>query len=280
MESKQKSSLSKTDKDNLIEKQKKWYNLKPVLFEIVKTIKNRELALLNSKIEDKHIATRFLYSSSVKYLQMHLNTLGIMKGNNLINLYRSNAHFKPNSIPVSTYNLKKRKHEKEYQNFNENFNDFMDGFDFIIDIDGKTIKESYDIAKKIKKFYDDNKLPYYIQFSGTRGFHIIIPQDYFDEVNFEKLETTIHAIISTFNMKDKIDISTLNPKGLIKISYSFDSGNIALPLSDEQFVGFSPAMVMVDNVIENIPIRNRGLLLRTHNLSEDELIKNVDNFIS
>jgi len=268
-----------TKKSELLKQQHDYYSRNYILFEILKTLQHREFALLNSKMEEKHVATRFLYSSSLKYLQMHLKELGVSRGEKLINLYRSNAHLKPNSIPVTTYDLKKRTKDKNYQDFNRRFNDFVDGFDFIIDIDAKTIQHSYSIAKKIKKFYDDYELPYYLQFSGTRGFHIIIPCEYITTKGIKVYEIGLKALITTFGFKDEIDISTLNPKGLIKVSYSFDSGNIALPLDDTQFKNFNIEMVKLENVLKNIQIKSRGLLLRTHNLSKEKLINNVNNFL-
>ncbi len=266
-------------KSELLEQQHNYYSKNYILFEIIKNLNHREFALLNSKLEEKHVATRFLYASSLKYLQMHLKELGVSRGEKLINLYRSNAHLKPNSIPVSTYNLKKRTQDKNYQEFNKRFIEFTDGFDFIIDIDAKTIQRSYKIAKKIKKFFDDYELPYYLQFSGTRGFHIIIPCVFIHTKDIKVYEIGLNALITTFDFKDEIDISTLNPKGLIKVSYSFDSGNIALPLDDDQFKNFDIQMVKLENVLKNIQIKNRGLLIRTHNLSKEKLIKNVDSFL-
>lgn len=267
------------NKPELLKQQHDYYTKTFTLFEILKTLQHREFALLNSKLEEKHVATRFLYSSSLKYLQMHLKELGVSRGEKLINLYRSNAHLKPNSIPVTTYDLKKRTKDKNYQDFNKRFNEFVDGFDFIIDIDAKTILHSHYIAKKIKKFFDDYKLPYYLQFSGTRGFHIIIPCEYILTQDIKVYEIGLKALITTFDFKDEIDISTLNPKGLIKVSYSFDAGNVALPLDDTQFKDFNIEMVKLENVLKNITIKNRGLLLRTHNLSKEELMKNVNNFL-
>jgi hypothetical protein len=263
----------------LLDNQYDYYNLKFVLFEIIKTLKNRELALLNSKSEEKHIATRYLYASSVKYLQMHLKELGVMRKQKLINLYRSNSTLKPNSIPVVTYDLKKRTKDKDYLKFKQDFNKYITGMDFIIDIDAKTIKRAYHIAKKIKKFFDDNKLPYFIQFSGTRGFHIIIPCEYIPSKLKNSYEIVLNALITTFDFKDEIDTSTLNPRGLIKVPYSFDTGNIALPLDDTQFQNFNPEMVKMENVLKQVKIKNRGLLLRTHNLSKEELIENVNHFL-
>jgi hypothetical protein len=63
------------------------------------------------------------------------------------------------------------------------------------------------------------------------------------------------------------------------VPYSFDTGNIALPLDDTQFQNFNPEMVKMENVLKQVKIKNRGLLLRTHNLSKEELIENVNHFL-
>lgn len=271
------------NKEELLKQQQDYYSNTFVLFEILRELKNREFALLNSKIEE-HLATRFLYASNLKYLKMHLDNLGVTKGKKLINLYRSNAHIKPNSIPVSSYNLKIRTTEQAYKDFNMNFLSYIDGFDFIIDIDGKTIEESYEIAKEIKGLFDDYKTPYYLKNSGTRGFHFIIPHPYSNPNNLEieELIKTIRQILynlaGIYKFQDFIDLTTTNPKGLIKCSYSFDIGNISLPLTDLQFQNFDPELVKIENVMRHIQIMNRGLLLRNHKLSEEKLKENVSKF--
>ena len=76
-----------------------------------------------------------------------------------------------------------------------------------------------------------------------------------------------------------IDLSIYQPQRVVKIPYSYDRGNICLPLSDNQFNNFIPEMVSFKFVSRNIKVMNRGLLLRTHCLDTEKLIKNTADFI-
>jgi len=70
-----------------------------------------------------------------------------------------------------------------------------------------------------------------------------------------------------------------HPKTLIKCSYAFDSANISLPMNDIEFENFSPEKIKMEWVLDNIILKNRGLLTRTYGLSEEELKKNVKKFL-
>jgi hypothetical protein len=278
--------ITQEEKDKLLKQQHFYYSQTFVLFEILKQLKNRELAFLNSKLEEHHISTRFLYASSLDYLKSHLNALGISKGTRLINLYRSNAIFKENSIPVVTYNLKERTNDEDYINFNKEFPERAKGFDFIIDIDTKTINKAYEIAKEVKELFDERRLPYSLKFSGTRGFHFVISDEYLPDMNvldkivlIRKLLTNLVEIYEWKEEgKETIDLSVTNLKGLIKLAYAFDSGNIALPLDDKQFENFKKEDMKIENVMKQIKIMNRGLLVRDWGLSNSELKENVKKF--
>jgi hypothetical protein len=280
-------AITQEEKDKLLKQQHFWYSQIFVLFQLIFQLKNRELALLNSKVEESHIATRFLYATSIDYLKSHLEALGVSKGTKLINLYRSNAIFKDNAIPVSSYNLKIRTNEENYIEFNKQFSERAKGFDFIIDIDTKTIQKAYEIAEEVKALFDERKLPYSLKFSGTRGFHFIIDDEFLPQMEiFEKIGMIRKILINLVDIydwkdeegKDAIDISVTNLKGLIKLAYSFDSGNIALPLSDEQFNNFKIENMKMENVLKHIFIKNRGLLTRIYNLSEEQLKENTKKF--
>jgi hypothetical protein len=143
--------------------------------------------------------------------------------------------------------------------------------------------DSYEKAKEIKIILDDFKVPYYCKNSGRRGFHFIIPAQFMPKMEISKLILTINRILTHFraihDMIEYLDTTVTNPKGLIKCSYSFDSGNISLPLNDYDFDNFKPEKVKCEYVMKNVIIKNRGLFLRTHELSETELKENVIKFI-
>lgn len=278
--------MGEIDKAKLLEQQHKWYAQLPVLFEIVKEVKNRTVDMLNAKDEEKHFGIRYFYAGKIDYLKAHLEAMGILSGNKLINLYHSNILLKPNSVPVFSYDLSVRRITNGYEQFDKEYLNLAVAFDLIFDVDSpkKDVMDSYVKAKEIKKLLDFYKVPYYCKNSGRRGFHFIIPAQYMPELPIEKLIKTIYNVLNNFraihSMEEYIDLSVCNPKGLIKCSYSFDSGNISLPLTDYDFETFKPEKVTYEYVTKYIIIKNRGLFIRRYdNLTDEQLKANTLNFI-
>lgn len=272
--------LSPQEKEALLALQHKYYAFVPALFEIVKEVKNRTFDMLTSKIETENFGTRYFYAGSVDFLKKHLEAMNISKGKHLINIYRSNALLKEGCVPVFSYDLTKRKDDPKYKEFNDNYLANAVSFDLIVDIDGQTIEQSFETAKEVKALFDEFKLPYYVKNSGRRGFHIIIPGQYMPSMPIDELIKTIYNVL--YNMMGihgwVLDLSTINPKGIIKCAYSFDSGNISLPLNDYEFVNFTPDKVRCEYVLRSVFLKNRGLKIREYGLSKEELCKNVKNF--
>ena len=278
-------TITPEQKQILLKQQHEYYHFLPALFEIVKEAKGHTIDMLNAKDEDTKFGIRYFNPKTIDYLQSHLKAMGISEGKRLGNVYRSNALLKQGCIPVFSYDLKMRKTTAEYQEFNKNYLALAEGFDLIFDIDSpkKDVMDSYEKAKEIKIILDNFKVPYYCKNSGRRGFHFIIPAQFMPKMEISKLILTINRILTHFraihDMIEYLDTTVTNPKGLIKCSYSFDSGNISLPLNDFDFLHFSPEKVKCEYVMKNVIIKNRGLFLRTHNLTTSELEQNTIKFI-
>lgn len=275
--------ITEEEKQKLLNQQHDYYlNHTFVLYEIAKAIQNRTLDLLNSKKEDEKFALRYLYAGNAEFLKKHLWEMKVSKGYRLTNLYHSNGLFKEYSIPVFTYHLQKRMNDEVYKNFNKEYLNLLQGFDMIFDIDGKDVLDAYAVAKRIKPIFDEYKLPYTLKFSGTRGFHLIVPAPFMPSMEISRLIDMIGAILRHFraihDCVDYVDTSVTNPHGIIKVPYSFCDGNCVLPLSDYDFDNFSLEKVKIDYVLKYIIIKNRGSLLRTHGLSESQLKENVRLF--
>jgi len=285
MEKNNSLQLTEEERIKLLELQHIWYSKIEVLFEIVKECKNRTIDFLNSKLELKKSAIRYSYAGTIDYLKKHFQSFGVDNGLKLRNIYRSNTLMKPNSIPVLSYDLSKRKYQEDYIRFDSEYLDRAVGFDLIFDVDSPTkdIMDAHDKSKVIKKILDEYKVPYSLKFSGTRGFHFIIPAEYLPNIPIKERIDEIYNVLNNFraihDLDKYIDLSVTNIKGIIKVSYSFDSGNIALPLNDWEFDNFKIDMVKCEYVMKNISIRNRGVRLHTHNLSYEELKRNVEHFI-
>jgi hypothetical protein len=276
-----KQPINLIKKKDAIEKKKKYYSNTFVLFELVKCLKNRELCMLSTRIDIQKRNVRFLLAFSIDYLKKHFKRFDF--DDSLINLYHSVALLKP-EVPVFSYNLKERRHTEEYQQFNENYKDYVAGYNLFIDIDSdwdweKALKETLEV----KKVFDEFKLPYYILNSSFKGFHLHIPAEYMPKKEISELLADINEVI--YNIKGIydlkcVDTSIFDLKRVCKLPYSMVSdGSVCLPLSDEQLKNFTPEIVKMENVMRNVKIMNRGLLTRTHGLTDLHLKENVSKFI-
>src|SRR4030043_507749 len=90
----------------------------------------------------------------------------------------------------------------------------------------------------------------------------------------EKKTLNLH----TKNLKT-LDDSIVDFKRVKKLPYSYEcSGVVCLPLDNKQFSKFNTSLVSMENVLK-MNIRDRGLLIRTHNLTDEQLKKNVEEFL-
>jgi hypothetical protein len=269
----------------LLEQQHKWYSFTPILFEIVKEIKNRTFDMISSKKSITHFGVRYFYAGKVDYLKSHLEAMGVNKGSKLINLYHSIVHLKPNCVPVFSYDLSIRRVTKEYQEFDKNYVNFINSFDLVFDIDSpiKDPIDAWNIAKEIKKLLDEYKLSYYVK-NSTRGFHFILPYYTMPEMNpLDLLETqfkVIRNIGAIYDFSKYLDTSVAShPKTLIKCAYSFSEGICSIPLNDYDFEHFAPEKYTPEYLLKNVMLKNRGLLIRDWGLSIEQLKLNTLKFI-
>jgi hypothetical protein len=268
------------NREKILEERRIWYSFVPVQFELVKQLKNRELAFLTQKGEEKKKAVRYLLSERIEYLKKHFEFMHFFES--LMNCYLSTA--KLNNVPMFSYNLEKRKEDEKYKNFNENYYDFVIGYDMFFDFDGK---EDFALCQKecmiVKKVLEEYKVPYYLLNSSFKGFHIIVPAEFMPKFDREKTLREINEVL--YNISGIYDLHTLDLsigdiKRLRKLPYSMvGDGSIALPLSDFQFENFKHEDVTMQKIMRNLTIKNRGLLVRTYFLTPDRLQKNVESFL-
>lgn len=268
-------------KEEIIKERKAWYDNTFVLFEIVKCLKNRELCFLTHKTEEKKKAVRYLLGFNVDYLKKHFTWFNFDKS--LLNIYHSSALLKP-EVPVFSYNLKERRNDEAYTEFNKNYSQYVESYNFFLDIDGdEDFETCFNETKEIKKIFDEFKLPYYILNSSFNGFHIVIPPEYMPDISIHKslelLNEVIYNLRGVYNFK-MVDTTVTDLKRVQKVAYSYScDGSICLPLNDAQLENFNENMVKMPTVLRMVRIKNRGVLLRTHNLSDEELKKNVLTFL-
>ena len=272
----------KKDREQILRERIFWYSQTYITLELVKCLKNRELCFLTLKTEEKKKAVRYLLGFNLDYFKKHFNWFNVDKS--LINIYHSVALLKP-EVPVFSYDLKVRSRDEKYKEFNENYSNYVEKYNFFLDIDGKTdFKLALKEAKEIKKIFDEFKIPYYVLNSSFWGFHFVIPSEYMPDLDIFKLLETLNELLYNFiGIHDfkMVDETIVDLKRVQKCAYSYScDGSIVLPLSDDQLKNFKQEDVVMQTVLKDIRIKERGLLLRTHGLNEEELKKNVLKFIN
>jgi hypothetical protein len=152
---------------------------------------------------------------------------------------------------------------------------------------------SWKDAKKIKRLFDKYKLPYSIKMSGSRGFHFLIEDKYFNSKLKPKNKVTLYLKIAKVIMAlckikshekgGTFDDSIYDSRRIFKIAYSLQNINgkeyVALPLDDNQFNNFKMSDMELMNVMKNVKLFKRGMLTRLHGLEEKQLKMNVASFI-
>lgn len=255
-----------------------YYSNKEVLYELVKITQGREIAFLGDGIP-----VRCIKAHCIDYLESNFKAFDFFKKK--YNIYYSLAYLK--NMPMFSYNPIKRKEMQVY--FNKGFDDYFVDYDFGLDFDfdkEKGFKKVYNDTWTVKDLFDRFKVPYSLRFSGS-GFHIVVPGKYFPVNGLFK---TISEKIKTFNLfateikslkrVESLDTSIYDKRRIWKLPYSFDykTGNIVLPLTDEQFNHFDEDLVKPKAVLDR-KIRDRGLLIKTYGLEEKELIKKCQFFV-
>lgn len=227
-----------------------------VLFEIIKQMRGREVSLLKD-------------SPPVRCIKAH--NLGYLKSNfrrwdfyqKHYNIYISLAKYE--NMPMFSFKPEDRR--KQQKDFNYNVKDYYVGYDLGLDFDCKNdnFDDTYEECKLLKQELDDFKVKYKIKFSGS-GFHINIDNIYLPASNgvekFVSCGQFVKNLKTIFNFLT-LDTELYDMRRCWKVAYSLDvkSGNIALPLDDEQFDNFSHNMVKPSSIIK-LGIKNRGLLER------------------
>lgn len=253
-------------------------------FNIINNCRNREFAMI-PKIRALKV---HCISDFMKVLEL------VHWDKNKPKLYRSVA--KISDIPMFTFNMSKRSSETGGWFTNE-FDALIYEYDLFLDFDKDEDSTIYDVLKEVKQlleFFDEYNLPYYIQFSGNKGFQFFIDGKYMPKPTIENGTIQPHKIIAE-KIKEAFQFKFLDLRNngvgnrLCKVPYSlcpceendFEEGmNVVLPLCKEQIENFNVENMKLRNVINQVrPLNKRGVLERFEELSEEEKKLNVENFI-
>ncbi len=134
----------------------------------------------------------------------------------------------------------------------------------------QNLEKSHKIATAIKKIYDKLRLPYYIVFSGKKGFHIRLDWNdfpsYFKVVEkgvwMQQQKTIAQKIAKETDTTYGEDLDAIyDLRRVIRVPYSIHpiTENVVLPLDDEQFKDFSNLDFSIDSVFKTVHLKNRTL---------------------
>jgi len=254
----------------------KYLNQLDVKMEMVKHIQTHELSLINRK---EGLYIRYLIGNTLDSLEHQIYKFNILKRPR--NFYISCAFH--SKLPVLSDNLRTRKETPEYQNFNDNYIDSVVNYTMFFDFDGRNGADFYNDTVIVKELLESYKVPFYILPSSFSGIHIVIPSLYLPQKPIMELINDIGNKIlpnikAVYDLKS-LDCDIIDLKKLRKLEYSpIVDGSVCLPLSDEEFKNFNKDMIKIENVLEKINLKDRGLFLRQYNLSTEQLKANVEAF--
>ena len=245
-----------------------WYMNPEVTYNIVTACRDREIVFLSK--EDKVMPVRNVMANYIGLLIKNYQAFNFHKRN--YNLYYSLARYK--RLQIFSFNASVRKEQRLA--WNESAIENTDSFDFGLDFDSDgldSVMDAWKDCKKVKDLLDQYGVPYSVKFSGSKGFHLLIPHSVLPKREINSNVDDDYGLINWLKnvanlLHLKLDLPTLDlgifdPRRIWKCDYSWtcETGLIVLPLSDEQFENFDLSMVEPMNVLKN-GIRNRGNLMR------------------
>lgn len=275
--------------DIIIEKKTKdWYKNQMVKYLILPTIRERTVDFITPrKIQEereiKRPAFRYLRVNSIKGFDFNIDRAGVIEDSR--NFYSSVAHVS-SEFPILSWDFTKEKQQRK--EINDNFESYVVGYDLKFDIDNSDLEKAHEDATKLKNLLDEYKIPYYVIFSGNKGFNFTIDDSFIPEsvpvLKRPEIFLKLAQKIAERENIESLDLGVYTIGRVFKVPYSVEmhKGFVALPLSDPQFKDFlemmDKDMFSIENVVNFVkPLMNRGLLTRHHQVNQPQLIENVQN---
>lgn len=238
----------------------KWYLNKKVQYELVKSMKNREVVFMD-RFENWR-CSRGYRIGNVSFLNnvfKYIRFLDNDKKNE--NIYVSCAKFK--HIPMFTGNMGERADQcREW--FNKYAENEVIGYDMLLDFDAQGDKKR--LIKEVKtmiKILDINKVCFRVFPSGS-NYQIVIDDSCFKPFELDDLER-IKTIVK--NIKEMFNLKTLDLKGIgdlrkiRKCEYSLVGLNVCLPFKNMDILDADYDIVFNYGLaLTNLTIFNRGLM--------------------
>lgn len=248
-----------------------FYSRKDICYEIIKLSKFKEMVFIDKERARLPVRNMFIYTYDM--LKEHFSQFRFFNSPTY-NMYLSCAYFK-NTPPFSFLPEKRREQMNAWSGVKQEpqYKNHWAGYDFFMDFDSvkeDSIDDAYKDMRKMKAVFDQYQVPYILTFSGGKGYHLRIPYKFLPQSL--GLQIVQFCKILGENIKNKLELDTLDigifdDRRVFKAPYSYDRGNVCLPLDDEQAENFNISDMKVTNVLQKIKIFNRGDLMRHTNFS-------------
>lgn len=214
---------------------------------------------------------------------LHFNGVGSKK----VSIYRDVDNWI--NKPMFSFDNKIRKEEKKAFLYNEFYRTKIHSTDFVIDVDGDNVYDSWKTAKKITDLYLKFNICFSIYCSGKKGWQIYVPNNKSIKKEYVMLKGQEHNTHEAlmFNIKkyigDKkyIDMSSTGDLRFVKQPYSLDGRNMCpiIPLSMQEFNDFINYKAKPNPYLTLEHWKNEDMRKRWFNWQGTEHLSLVDNFL-
>lgn len=238
-----------------------YYRKVYVLFEIVKALKNREMAFIDH--ENSSFAIRGMNVKTIDYLKLSFFDFCHFLEKNY-NIYMSCAKYE--DIPNFTFNLSNRSGETKIW-FKNEAKELIRGYDLFLDFDlPEKEEEKKDYINEVFTFFallKEHNICFRMVFSGS-GYQIVINSDTygFDYRNDELIDNVYmkpYVLIKQIQERFKLKYLCISGAGvynkLMKCPYSLVEDRVVFPVTIPQFQQIFNA----NYVLKHYVLRGRGL---------------------
>jgi hypothetical protein len=250
-----------------------WYRQNYILFELIKLAQYKEVVFIDKSGE--RLPVRCMFPYTVDCLKEHFKVYRFFNSY-AYNIYLSCAYFKHH--PVFSYNPSERRKQMDKWSYGDEpqYKQCWNGYDLFFDFDSAKpddIADAYTDAGKFKAILDHYQVPYYLGWSGSKGFHIRIYYKYLPQTLGLRIVDFCKLLAERIKEKVQLptlDIGVFDERRVFKAPYSFDRGNICLPLDNNQFENFAVNEMKAEIVLNKIKIYHRGDLMRHTQFSHEQ----------
>lgn len=226
----------------------KWYLIPDVQFKIIKSLFNREFAMVAPSYIKNPKNDRNMRVHNVQGFSFMLKCHDVHKMDKIYNFYYSVAKYK-HGIPYRDFSKPIDDQKKANEKWKNKAANEIISYDYVIDIDAdNNILKAHEVAKKIVKSFQFKNMAFDVRFTGD-GFHIIShPDTSFKKEHIEKYKKQAIKLSIKHGMVDTVIYSA---RQLIKLPYSIsfyeDKKYLCKPLSMEEFINFKIEDALLEN---------------------------------